>query len=196
MCDRADRRLLAEEREIDPTKAMRKDLITVEFLTGCFDYRDGKLFWKYRPLSHFPDSLRMNLFNSRYAGKEAGSPWRGYRMIATNLGRISTHRAIFMMHHGYLPQEVDHINGDSEDNRIENLRAATHQQNSMNMRTNAGNTSGRKGVFKLKGRERWVAYVRKDGRNRYSPRFSSFDEAVEFRGLIEKMVYGEFANAR
>jgi len=51
-----------------------------------------------------------------------------------------------MLHHGYMPPEVDHINGDRADNRIENIRAANRSENQCNRFALANNTSGYPGV--------------------------------------------------
>lgn len=45
---------------------------------------------------------------------------------------VSLHRAVFLLHYGYFPKEVDHINRDKTDNRPDNLRAATRSSNCHN----------------------------------------------------------------
>lgn len=42
------------------------------------------------------------------------------------------HRVVWFLHHGYWPKEIDHINRDGRDNRIENLRDVSHHVNVMN----------------------------------------------------------------
>lgn len=67
------------------------------------------------------------------AGAWAGSvSCYGYRLIPVNKKTWREHRLIYLIHHGYLPEQVDHINGNRLDNRIENLRAATAAQNNWN----------------------------------------------------------------
>jgi len=59
------------------------------------------------------------------------------------------HRIIWALFHGRSPQGViDHINGKPWDNRIENLREATHAQNSWNALTRNRNNTGYRNVYK------------------------------------------------
>lgn len=58
-----------------------------------------------------------------------------YTKIRIGKALISTHRAVWIYHHGAIPAEmvVDHINQDKHDNRIENLRLATTRENGRNV---------------------------------------------------------------
>lgn len=73
----------------------------------------------------------------------------------------------FLMHHMIMGTSgsVDHINNDSLDNRKENLRVATYQENGWNKgkpNRKSGSSSKYKGVSyaPLKGRDRWVALIK------------------------------------
>lgn len=69
--------------------------------------------------------------------------------------------------HGAWPvRRVDHRNQDKLDNRLSNLREATTVQNNQNISSpNRGNVSGFRGVSP--SRERWIAVIRADGKQRY-----------------------------
>jgi hypothetical protein len=113
-----------------------------------FEYIDGKLFYKKSE-------------GCMKQGTEVGTVCKGgYLKTLINRKPYRLHRIIFMMHHGYLPEFIDHIDGDPANNRIENLRPATASQNNLNRGKHKRNTSGYKGVT-------WVATV-----GRYSARIA------------------------
>ena len=88
--------------------------------------------------------------------------------------------------------EVDHINGDSLDNRKCNLRVCTHDKNLKNQKLHSNNTSGYSGVNWDKNKRRWVAEIIVDGK-RIRKRFKSKNEAIAKRKEWEKLYFGEYA---
>ena len=110
--------------------------LTVDLLNELFTYdkETGKLYWK---------AARQRVT----VGKEAGAVDKnGYSVLRINQKRYRTHRVVFLMHKGYLPAVLDHIDGDRANNRLENLRPATTHQNQYNRKLNKNNKSGFKGV--------------------------------------------------
>jgi hypothetical protein len=125
---------------------MADQILTQDYLKQLFDYKDGYLYWK------------VDRGNNRLIGKKAGVKTKtGYRKICVNSTRHPAHRLIFLYHHGYLPFEVDHIEGLS--NCIENLRAATHAENMRNCKISKDNTSGFKNVSWHKASQKWRVTV-------------------------------------
>jgi len=57
---------------------------------------------------------------------------RGYFKVNYASTNIKAHRLIWMLHYGYNPIMLDHINGDKTDNRIENLREVSNRENAQN----------------------------------------------------------------
>ena len=111
--------------------------ITQERVKFLFDYKDGKLFWKNKshPRSH------------AHVGSEAGgSAHHGYKSISIDGKRHYLHRIVFLYHHGYFPEVIDHIDNNQENNQIENLRAVSHSENMRNSRIKANNKLGVKNV--------------------------------------------------
>jgi len=103
-------------------------------------------------------------------------------------------RVIYFMHHNFLPEVIDHINGNKHDNRIENLRAATMRENQYNHRIQAKNTSGIKGVSWSKKYQKWYACMRVNGKNKNLGLYDSIETAKEFLELAREMIHGSFAN--
>jgi hypothetical protein len=109
-----------------------------------FDYKEGNLHWKIKSS------------NGIKIGKKCGSiDKNGYVIISFKKQRYRAHRLIFMMFNGYVPDVIDHINGNRSDNRIENLREATAVQNMQNTRISKLNKSGVKNVHWMKDRKKW-----------------------------------------
>ncbi len=87
----------------------------------------------------------------------------------------------------------DHINGDTLDNRRENLRLATASQNAMNRRPRSDNKSGVRGVCWDKRYQKWEAYVKVDGKQKKIGRFVSIEQAAEAVAQARAEMHGRFA---
>jgi hypothetical protein len=74
-------------------------------------------------------------------------------------GRKWEHRMVWSAMYGTIPEgkEVDHINGDKQDNRLENLRLVTRQENMRNAKKSNANTSGCTGITWSKAAGKWQA---------------------------------------
>jgi hypothetical protein len=101
------------------------------------------------------------------------------------------------MHHLFLraPEgmEVDHINGNSLDNRRANLRIVTKSQNQFNKGAQRNNTSGFKGVIYDKRRGYWRFDIQAHGARRSVGGFASAEAAADgYRAAAEEL-HGEFA---
>lgn len=172
------------------------EIFTIEFLNEAFEYRDGSLYWKERPDHHFCTTTQKIAVNKRFSGKLAGTLCHGYFRIKIYQHRVRAHHIVYMMHHGYIPELIDHINGDRKDNRIENLRPATYEQNARNRKTNTNNTSGVKGVHRSKKTGKWLAYIKELGRKVHLGSFDTLEDASIARKEAQCRAYGEFANDR
>lgn len=100
------------------------------------------------------------------------------------------HRMIANPSEGYL---VDHINGDTLDNRKCNLRVVTKAQNSMNSGVNSANTSGYKGVSLFKRTNRWRAYIILNDVNYHIGYFDCKHEAAKAYNKKALELFGEYA---
>jgi hypothetical protein len=91
---------------------------------------------------------------------------------------------------------VDHINGNTLDNRRENLRSVTHAQNLMNQKLSRANKSGFKGVSMDRSSGKWRAHITKDGIVRQLGYFPTPELAHEAYCTAAAIFHGEFARVR
>jgi len=114
-----------------------KPLPSPAYLHECFIYdsETGLLTWKTRPLHHFKCAHDQTAWNNKNAGKTAGSRAGRYIFVSANRCHVLAHRLIWAMQKGAWPNgSIDHKNGNGLDNRFENLREVTQQQNLWNRR--------------------------------------------------------------
>ena len=78
------------------------------------------------------------------------------------------------------------------DNRIENLREATAQENARNSKLHSNNTTGFKGVHFFKQTKRYQAYVGHNGKNIHVGFFPTAEEAYAARSKLAEKLHGEF----
>lgn len=157
--------------------------LTKELLHELFEYNNGTLF---RKKTRAPNAV---------AGAEAG--WErpgGYRAVRLNHRDYRVHHIIFMMFNGYLPRELDHINNNPTDNRIENLREVSSSQNKMNMRIRSDSGSGIKGVSWDKSRCQWAVRVQMNGKYVHRSRHDDLELAELVAMEARNLYHGEFAN--
>lgn len=88
---------------------------------------------------------------------------------------------------------VDHISGDTLDNRKENLRIVNNQQNSFNKGPNKNNTSGYKGVGWAKDKRKWKATICKDSKDIHLGFYPTIEEAANAYNNAAKEHFGEHA---
>ena len=154
-------------------------MITQQQLLDSFEYKDGNLYWKIAK----PKTV---------IGKFAGSKLsNGYYHVQLNGKFIYHHRAIFLMHHGYLPKFIDHIDGNQSNNKIENLRDVTASQNCWNQKYK-GSASGVKGITWNKQEEKWQPQISANGKRFYLGKFTNLDDAIIAYQNAAQKLHGEY----
>jgi hypothetical protein len=118
----------------------------------------------------------------------------GYRVISLNGVRYRLHRLIWKMHYNSEPEYIDHINHNRGDNRIENLRVVTREENARHQVAPKNNTSGFIGVsFHYKS---WVALILHNGERIRIGRFSNIKDAVLAYNEKCNELHGEFGKSK
>lgn len=104
--------------------------------------------------------------------------------------KVRMHRLVIDAPMGYM---VDHINGDTLDNRKANLRLCTNSQNQQNTGSRGG-SSKYKGVSLLKNRGKWMATFQFDGKKYYCGMWDSEEDAARAVDKKRGEVCGDFAS--
>lgn len=165
--------------------------------------------YKNSIMKEFADVKYIPLTQGLYAKVDADAPeeiW-GVKWYASErksgkcyacayAGRGAKHRYLHCAVMGGPPSgmEIDHINGDSLDNRRENLRFCTRAQNQCNLRKRSSATSSKhKGVSKDRRRGKWEAQIRLGGKKKHLGYFEQEIDAARAYNAAARELFGEFA---
>ena len=133
----------------------------------------------------------------RNAGKIAGSYHKvgGYTMIVYKRKYVYAHRIAMLLTHGDLPEkaQIDHINHNRSDNRLENLRITDHENNGRNVSMMRTNTTGVVGVVYLKKNNKYMAQIYVNKKRKYLGIYETLEEAAIVRKSAE-FLYGYHSN--
>ena len=155
--------------------------ITCNFSNGTKAYKDGKTFLvSAEDYEEFVDGYRFNLSKSGYIS---------YSSAKDGLNGKFLHRIIMGE-----PEDlvIDHINRNPLDNRRDNLRIVSIQENLMNQGINKNNKSGVSGVSWNKKRNKWVAKIMYKNKHIFLGRFEKLEDAGKARKDAEIKYFAEF----
>jgi hypothetical protein len=154
-----------------PSQEVLRQLLDYDPTTGLLTWRrrDGQKRW-----------------NTLYAGKPAfATKVHGYmtgRLFGEN---VRAHRVLWALHFGQDPNgQIDHINGQKSDNRIENLRLTDAGGNARNRPLRKDNRTGHSGVRPHRGKYR--VNIRFNGELTHLGTFEDLETAVAVRKKAER----------
>lgn len=202
---RKERKLLGlpppPRRTVNVYRAKPRDSrrASTEELRELLDYdpETGVLRWKVRPPEHFHVPGWAAFWNRRHAGKVAGKSYAGrpgYLVVTIRSFPHLAHRVAWAILYGEVPEQIDHINGDGEDNRLCNLRACTQADNQHNQAVRKTNKSGYKGVCWSDRLGRWRATIFINGKQKHLGLFDCPEEAHKAYCAAADELHGDFAN--
>lgn len=152
----------------------------------------NKLF-KYDP----ENGVLYSLCNSkrRKIGDVLGTKdGKGHLQVWAEGRLFAVHRIVWKMQTGKDPVgHIDHINGVRDNNKFENLRDVTEQENHKNVRPLKNNTSGHVGVIFHKLTNKWAAVIGVNGKHKHLGLFQEKEGAIQARKDAEKL-YGFHEN--
>ena len=167
--------------------------LTAEIARELLTYNPdtGKLFWKERPAKYFKNPNYVKNWNGKWAGKEALTAIT--RRKSGHIARLNgsvfkksyyTHRIAWLIYYGEWPKnQIDHINQDPTDNRIENLRDVTQLENLKNQALRSNNKSGYIGVHFEKSKQKYRARVQINNSTKHIGYYNTIEEAAAARAV-------------
>lgn len=162
--------------KIKVTQEILKDFVIYNPETGVFSYKPKieKGSWKLKHGGTCTD--------------------RGYIVVKVHGKDYLAHRLAWLYVHGEWPEEeIDHINGIKDDNRIVNLREANRIQQMSNLKKSKANTSGYKGVSWSSNARGWQAEIKHNNKWYYLGTFHDPKEAHKAYCKAARELKGEFA---
>lgn len=142
-----------------------------------YEEETGRLFWKA------PVARRIKAGDEAFTSRDG----RGYLCGGFKGKKYLAHRIIWKMVHGFDPLHIDHIDGNNLNNRADNLRSVTAQDNLRNRRIPSNSSSGHIGVTNKSGNY-WRAYITVDNKTVNLGNFSTKAEAIAARKAAEKVL--------
>lgn len=160
-------------------------MITLDKLKEILEYNKetGKFTWK------------VSVKGSKGKGKVAGTVTnKGYIDICIKGKKYGAHRLAMLFANGEIPSCVDHINGVKSDNRLENLRPATHSENGYNYKGTGSNTGYKNVYFDARGKKHFFIAIVTNGVRKSYGYFDTAEEASKVATQLRNELHKKFAN--
>lgn len=155
-----------------------------QYLQELFNVdENGNVYWK------------INKGKRGIAGNIAGYEREDYLIVQIDNYKWFLHRILFVIYNGDIDItnfDIDHIDGNTKNNKKNNLRMAEHYRNNQNQKTPKNNTSGCKGVTWRKQQGKWQVRIAIAKKMITIGHFSNYIYACLVRKRAEKKYYGEW----
>jgi hypothetical protein len=155
-----------------------------EVISDVWEYKNFNLNWKIkcgRGVSvKYPNDIVNTVADSK-----------GYYYVTYKRKHYAVHRVIFLLSNGWLPECIDHIDGDTRNNNPLNLRPATRLQNQFNRCVNSKCKSGIKNV--TPHQDKWMVRFSIKGKTKHYGIFEDIEFAELVAQEIRTKLHGEFA---
>lgn len=165
---------------------MNTMMLTPEWAAAAsvWEYQDGALFWRIKcgrgvSVKHPGDKVVVK------------SDALGYQYVTWQRKHYAIHRVVFLLTQGWLPDCVDHIDGNPSNNAASNLRAATRLQNQHNRKPNVKSETGIKNVSKH--RDKWSVRFSIGGKTKHIGWYDDIDLAELVACEARLLLHKEFA---
>jgi hypothetical protein len=115
----------------------------------------------------------------------------GYKSVSYGNKQKFSHRLVYESFHKYSPEVIDHINGDTRDNRLSNLRGCSQSENMRNQRI--GKMKGISFIKKAK-KNQWRAYITVDYKQIHIGCFQNKESAFAAYRKASIRLHGEYSS--
>jgi HNH endonuclease len=146
--------------------------LTTNYIKELFDYDDGNLIW------------RINKGRSKKGTVAGSKDSKGYFQIKLNQKVYRLHRIVWLWHGKELPEQIDHIDRNPLNNRIENLREATALTNQWNTKKSDN------GVSWHQPSKKWRARIKINKKEVYLGVYADYNEAKQVRDEAARRRWG------
>ncbi|WP_088255692.1 HNH endonuclease [Fimbriiglobus ruber] len=185
---------MAVKQSTSPVKA-RNDL-TADYVRSILNYDPESGIFRWKERGHWFQTYRT--WNTKHAGKVAGNVnAQGYISIGIDDHPRKAHRIAWFWMTGEWAIEVDHKDRDRTNNKWDNLREATGSKNQHNRSKSKNNTSGYKGVIRVKRNGmwdgKWIAKICVNGKTTHSRQCDTPEAAHAEYCIMAHLYHGEFA---
>lgn len=177
---RIPKRMSNRERALPPSAELLAEA------TRLFSYNavNGGLIWRCPANKQHPGKTKIG----KMVGGDDG---HGYLMCALLGHKFKVHQIVWLICKGALPElPIDHVNRDRRDNRIENMRLATDEQNIHNQKSNARKLSG---VTKDTRGCGFAARIQHKGKKFYLGYFKTKEDANAAYVKASREIRGEYS---